>query len=52
MSGFRRSSSNMLLNSILTKLDRCEHKEISIKCVTDNESLLETVYSTKNIQDK
>ena len=52
MSGFRSSSSNMLLNSILAELIRCEHKEIPIECVTDNQSLLETVYSTKNIQDK
>ena len=52
MSGFRRSSRNMLLDSILTELLHCEHKEIPIECVTDNQSLLETVYSTKNIQDK
>ena len=37
---------------LLTELLRCEHKEIPIECVTDNQSLLETVYSMKNIQDK
>ena len=30
----------------------CEHKEIPIECVTENQSLLETVYLTKNIKDK
>ena len=35
------------IRSLLTELIRCEHKEIPIECVTDNQSLLETVYSTK-----
>ena len=41
-----------LIRSLLTELFRFEHKEIPIKCVTDNQSRLETVYSTENIQDK
>ena len=41
-----------LIGSLLTELLHCEHKEIPIECVTDNQSLFETVYSTKNIQDK
>ena len=35
------------IRSLLTELLRCEHKEIPVECVTDNQSLLETVYSTK-----
>ena len=40
------------IRSLLAELLRCEHKEITTECVTDNQSLLQTVYSTKNIQDK
>ena len=40
------------IRSLLTELLRYEHKEIPIECVTDNQSLQKTVYSTKNIQDK
>ena len=35
------------IRSLLTELLHCEHKEIPTECVTDNQSLLETVYSTK-----
>ena len=38
------------IRSSLTELLRCEHKEIPTECVTDSQSLLETVYSTKDIQ--
>ena len=40
------------IRSLITELLSCEHKEIPIQCVTDNQSLLGTIYSTKNIQDK
>ena len=40
------------IRPLLTVLLRCEHKEIPTECATDNQSLPETVYSTKNIQDK
>ena len=36
----------------MTELLHCEQKEIPTQCITDNQSLLETAYSTKNIQDK
>ena len=35
------------IRSLLAELLCCEHKEIPIECVTDNQSLPETVYSTK-----
>ena len=40
------------IQSLLTQLLPCEHKEIPIECVADKQSLLETICSTKNIQDK